>query len=215
MKCEPVLHQADAARIRRGSGRNGLRGGGRSLTPIITHYETMKAFSLLPLAFALCGCSVGVSPTGKPDPEVHGFFVCQKCHCLSATDAVEPPRVIPVHASVCPSHSWERISKRDYVRRASHQYRPDLLQSLIPPSYDLTVSASSGDFGVLLYPSAFVLRLGTRYAALSISRVGLATSIALLVAFVTLATFLWRKTRGPADDFENASEPGATANHKS
>lgn len=152
--------------------------------------RTTYSFPLLVAAALLVGCSRMGKPSGKPNLEVDGFFVCQKCACLSAINGGEPPAVIPVHAIVCPEHTWDRISKRDYIRKAS---KDPLQMLLIPPTRELTVSTSWGDTGLLLYPSAFVFCVGPTWYVLSVSpaRVGCALAGLGLVALV--GRLIWKR----------------------
>jgi hypothetical protein len=120
--------------------------------------KLLSSLAALVLVACLCGCSRENMPQGRPDLDVDGFFVCQKCNALSAINGGEPPSVIPVHASVCPTHSWQRISKRDYVRKAAAS--PVEIR-LLPPTLDLTTSTSTGATGIQLYSSAFTLCVGS------------------------------------------------------
>src|SRR5262249_46702841 len=66
--------------------------------------KSVKNVQFLPVLclFLLCGCHRGTMGPGTPDLSVDGFFVCQRCGCLSAINGGEPPAQIPAHSSKCP-----------------------------------------------------------------------------------------------------------------
>jgi hypothetical protein len=146
----------------------------------------VRGLQILSLLFvaSLCGCSRGVMREGTPDLNVDGFFVCQKCGCLSAINGGEPPTQIPAHAALCSNHAWRHVSRDEYVGRAS-QWPLEMV--LLPPAYDLTVSTSTGNIGPLIYRSALVFRVGPRYYAIRGQWFGPATFIAGLA----LAAAAW------------------------
>jgi hypothetical protein len=140
-----------------------------------------RSLAALVLVACLCGCSRENMPQGRPDLDVDGFFVCQKCNALSAINGGEPPSVIPVHASVCPTHSWQRISKRDYVRKAAAS---PIETRLLPPTLDLTISTSTGATGLQLYSSVFTLCMGTSRYVVGIRPAWAGVALLALVALI-------------------------------
>jgi len=114
--------------------------------------------------FSLSGCSRGSLGNGSPSLDVDGFFVCQKCSCLSAINGGEPPTKIPVHAAICPQHAWQRISRDDYIRRASAW---PIETHLLAPALSLTMSTSHGKIGPIIYHSGLAFRVGSLYYGIS------------------------------------------------
>ncbi len=145
---------------------------------------------MLVVAAVLCGCSRDIVPRDKPDLDVDGFFVCQKCNCLSAINGGEPPSVIAAHSLVCPTHSWQRILKRDYVRRAAAS---PAAMHILPPTLDLTISTSRGDTGLQLYPSAFALCVGSSRYVLWIRPAWTGVALLLLPPLMFGVGWMWRR----------------------
>jgi hypothetical protein len=143
-------------------------------------------------AASLCGCSHGTMPIGTPVLEVDGFFVCRKCACLSAINGGEPPAVIATHASVCPAHSWQRISRRDYIERASAS---PIAIRLVPPTRDLTISTRWGATGLILYPFGFVFRVGPSYYALSAPPAAVGGAFLVLGLLGCAGRWFWKRKR--------------------
>lgn len=115
---------------------------------------------LLPvlLATAYWSSSRITIPFAAVSEHADTFFVCQECGCLSALVAAEPAAEIPAHTAVCPKHDWLRLSRDEYVRKAS---KSPLEMSLIPPMSEWAVPTSKGDLGMKVYRQGFVLYLGS------------------------------------------------------
>ena len=128
-----------------------------------TRYLLLLLLPVL-LATAYWSSSRITIPYAAVSEHADTFFVCQECGCLSALVAAEPAAEIPAHTAVCPKHDWLRLSRDEYVRKAS---KSPLEMSLIPPMSEWTVPTSQGDLGLMVYRQGFVFRLGSTGYAVS------------------------------------------------